>query len=524
MKFLEGNTVGIDLGTSYSSLSMLDPDGNAMVVENSQGRPITPSVILLGDDGKVMIGPNPEVAADYPPERIVTAIKREMGSNFAIMHEGRKLTPELLSSMILTKLKQDTEKRIGPIANAVITVPYYFNDPMRQATRHAGRIAGLNVIDIINEPTAATLCYAWQQNELGHPDKLKREKKVLVYDLGGGTFDVTLVKYTASDFNVVCTDGDTMLGGLDWTSRIADFVAEQFESEHGLDPRSESSSKQKLLIEAEAAKRELTLWPQTTVQFEHRGKSVEVPLDRKQFEDLTLDLLQRTQDTTEFVLDQAKLKAKELDEILLVGGSTSMPMVAAMLERTLNRKPCKDLNPHVAVAQGAAIHAAILEAKENAGRGNVGQAIRKRLQSITTTDVNSHSLGVELTDRDDRNKKLNHIMIPRNSRLPVQAKQRFVTTSDHPRSIHVRLLEGETLDVSGCTFIGDFRLNALPENLPKGSPVELTYAFDERGVINVKMKELTGNNKVELAIEWSHGLDEKSIDGLKVLAKQYKVQ
>lgn len=524
MKFLEGNTVGIDLGTSYSSISMLDPDGNAMVVENSQGRPITPSVILLGDDGKVMIGPNPEVVASYPPDRVVTAIKREMGTNFALQHEGRKLTPELLSSMILTKLKQEAEKRIGPIANAVITVPYYFNDPKRQATRHAGRIAGLNVIDIINEPTAATLCYAWQQNELGHPDRLKKEKKVLVYDLGGGTFDVTLVKYTASDFNVVCTDGDTMLGGLDWTSRIADYVAEEYLCKHGLDPRNEAGSQQKLMIEAEAAKRELTLWPQTTINFTHRGQSVEVALDRAKFENLTLDLLQRTQDTTEFVLDQAKLKAKDLDEILLVGGSTSMPMVAAMLERTLHRKPCKDLNPHVAVAQGAAIHAAILEAKENSGHGHVGQAIRKRLQSITTTDVNSHSLGVELTDRTNKTRKYNHIMIPRNSRLPVQAKQRFVTTSGNPRSIHVRLLEGETMDVAGCSFIGDFRLTALPENLPAGSPVELTYAYDERGVINVKMKELTANNKVELAIEWSHGLDEKSIDGLKVLAKQYKVQ
>lgn len=524
MKFVEGHTVGIDLGTSYSSLSLLDTDGNATVVENAQGRPITPSVILLGDGGKVMIGPNPETVAEYPPDRVISAIKREMGSPFSVVHEGRKLTPELLSSMILTKLKQDAEKRIGTIGNAVITVPYYFNDPKRQATRHAGRIAGLNVVDIINEPTAATLCYAWQQNELGHPERLKKEKKVLVYDLGGGTFDVTLVKYTASDFNVVCTDGDTMLGGLDWTNRIAEYVADLFESKYGLDPRSEPVGKQRLLLEAEAAKRELTLWPQTTVRFEHHGQSVDVEVDRQQFENLTLDLLQRTQDTTEFVLDQAKLRPQDLDEVLLVGGSTSMPMVSRMLEETLQRKPCKDLNPHVAVAQGAAIHAAILEAKEGGSRNGVGQAIRKRLQSITTTDVNSHSLGVELTDRDNPGKKYNHIMIPRNSRLPVQAQQRFVTTSSRPRSIHVRLLEGETMDVSGCSFIGDFRLTELPENLPKGSPVEVNYGYDERGVIKVRMKELTGNHQVELAIEWSHGLDEKMIDGLKVLAKQYKVQ
>ena len=201
-----------------------------------------------------------------------------------------------------------------------------------------------------------------------------------------------------------------------------------------------------------------------------------------------------------------------------------MPMVTTMLERALGKKVSKDLNPHVAVAQGAAIHAAILEAKLTGGQGNVGQAVLKRLKSITTTDVNSHSLGLEVTDRFDGNRKHNHIMIPRNSRLPVQAKQRFVTTTNRPRALHVRLLEGETEDVSGCTFIGDFRLTALPENLPLGSPVELTYGFDERGRIRVTMKELTGNNHVQLEIDWSHGMDEQSIDGLKLLASQYKVQ
>lgn len=525
MKFLEGQTVGIDLGTSYSSMATLDSNGNPQVVENSQGRPMTPSIILLSDSGKVIVGPNPELVAATPPEQVVIAIKREMGNReFSIEHEGRKLTPELLSSMILTKLKQEAEQRVGPITNAVITVPYYFNDPKRHATRHAGRIAGLNVIDVLNEPTAATLAYAWQKNELGNPDALRREKTVLVYDLGGGTFDVTLVRYTATDFNVLCTDGDTMLGGLDWTARIADFVAEQFQSQHGLDPRTEPVAHQKLLLEAESAKRELTLWPQATVNFSHRGRQIECTLDRAKFESISLDLLQRTTDTTEFVLDQGKITGRELDEVLLVGGSSSMPMVTTMLERALGKKVSKDLNPHVAVAQGAAIHAAILEAKLTGGQGNVGQAVLKRLKSITTTDVNSHSLGLEVTDRFDGNRKHNHIMIPRNSRLPVQAKQRFVTTTNRPRALHVRLLEGETEDVSGCTFIGDFRLTALPENLPLGSPVELTYGFDERGRIRVTMKELTGNNHVQLEIDWSHGMDEQSIDGLKLLASQYKVQ
>lgn len=524
MKFQPGHTVGIDLGTSYSSIATLDTAGQPVVIENSLGRPITPSIVLLEGGGNVLVGPNAQKVADAPSASVVIGIKREMGNSaFFITHEGRKLTPELLSSMILTKLKQDAEKTLGPIGNAVITVPYYFNDPKRQATRHAGRIAGLNVIDIINEPTAATLAYAWQRNELGNPELLRKQKTVLVYDLGGGTFDVTVVRYSATEFHVLATDGDTMLGGLDWTARIADFAAAKFEAAHGLDPRTDPHTKQLLMLEAEAAKRDLSLRTQTTINFEFRGRTIAVEFDRPKFESITADLLQRTQDTTEFVLDQAKLKISDVDEVLLVGGSTSMPMVPEMLNTTLKRVPSRELNPHVAVAQGAAIHAAILEAKHTDGHGNVGQAAVRRLRSITTHDVNSHSLGVEIQDRKDPNVKLNHIMIPRNSRLPAKCMQRFVTTTGKPSSIHLKLLQGETADVTGCEYIGDFRLTELPQNLPAGSPVELVYAITAEGIIQVKAKELTGLNKAEVAIDWSHGLDEKQIDGMAQIARKYQV-
>lgn len=524
MKFQPGHTVGIDLGTSYSSIATLDSSGQPMVVENALGRPITPSIILLEGAGQVVVGPNAQQVADAPTGTVVIGIKREMGNPaFSILHEGRKLTPELLSSMILTKLKQDAERTLGPIANAVITVPYYFNDPKRQATRHAGRIAGLNVIDIINEPTAATLAYAWQKNELGNPDLLRQQKTVLVYDLGGGTFDVTLVRYSATEFNVIATDGDTMLGGLDWTARIADYAADQFIALHGLDPRGDAHTQQLLLLECEAAKRDLSLRPQTTINFEFRGRTIAVELDRQKFEKITDDLLQRTQDTTEFVLDQGKIKPGSLDEVLLVGGSTSMPMVPEMLHRTLKRVPSRELNPHVAVAQGAAIHAAILEAKHTDGQGHVGQAVIRRLRSITTHDVNSHSLGVEIQDRKAPASKRNHIMIPRNSRLPAKCMQRFVTTTNQPRSVHVKLLQGETEDVSGCEYIGDFRLSQLPENLPAGSPIELVYSITAEGLIQVKAKDLIGSNKAEVLIDWSHGLDEKQIDGMAQIARKYQV-
>jgi len=524
MNFVEGKTVGIDLGTSYSAIARLDEEGAAMILENGQGRLITPSIVILGEEGRVIVGPSQERAAEEEPDRVISAIKREMGNpSFELFHEGRRLTPELISSMILTKLRQDAEEHTKPVTNAVITVPYYFNEPKRQATRHAGRIAGLNVVDIINEPTAATLAYAWQQGELGNPEAPDTERTILVYDLGGGTFDVTLVRYTPTNFTVLGTDGDTVLGGIDWTARLADHLAEKFEAKFGLDPRTEPLANKDLLVEAEAAKRELTLWEKSAVSLSFRGQTLEYEVGRSTFEELTRDLLQRTRDTTEFTIDNAGVDPSTLDAVLLVGGSSAMPSVAKMLEEVTGKQPSRELNPQTAVAQGAAIHAAILEA-QHAGSGESAQALERRLRTVSTSDVNSHSLGVEVTDPEDTTRKANHVMIPRNSRLPAQRIQRFKTSAQGPHSIHVRLLEGEAADVSSCTFIGDFRLIGLPENLPKGSPVEIAYAYDSRGHIHVSLKETTGNNECLVEIAWSHGLDETAIDAFQELATHYRVE
>jgi len=525
MKFEDGYAVGIDLGTSYSSIAHLDDDGEPVILENSQGRLITPSILILGDDGRVVVGPSPELVAEEASERVVLGIKRHMGDNkFELHHEGRRLTPELISSMILTKLRQDAEEQIKPIRNAVITVPYYFNEPKRQATRHAGRIAGLNVVDIINEPTAATLAYAWKKGELGNVDLPSKERTILVYDLGGGTFDVTVVRYTPTEFAVMGTDGDTMLGGIDWTDRIVNHVAEQFESKFGLDPRGDAQAQKSLMVESEAAKRELSLWGKSTIAFEFRGQTLEYEIKREKFEELTQDLLQRTKDTTEFTLEQTGVDPKSLDEVLLVGGSTSMPSIAETLEACTGRKPSRELNPQTAVAQGAAIHAAMLQSQHTDGRGQAAEALQRRLRSVTTKDVNSHSLGVEIRDPDDPKIRKNHIMIPRNSALPTEVRQRFKTTSDNPRSLHIRLLEGETSDISSCTFIGDFRLVGLLENLPKGSPVEVAYGYNERGNIEVTLREMTGNSAAQVEIAWSHGLDDQQIDSMSTLSQSYRVE
>ena len=277
MKLLEGQTVGIDLGTTYSTIAQVGDDGASHCLANSDEKLETPSVVLLSDDGKVVVGPSAERISIEDPSHVIEAIKREMGNtDFYIVYQNKKLTPEFVSALILKKMKQDAEKHIGPIANAVITVPYYFNDVRRKATQDAGRIAGLNVIDIINEPTAATLAYAWEKMELGRTDIDQKEKTILVYDLGGGTFDVTVVRYTPTNFRVLATDGDVMLGGLDWSRRLVDHVAEQFVKKFGSDPRDDPHSMQALARDCEDAKRALSTRAQAPVNAYHQGKSMTV--------------------------------------------------------------------------------------------------------------------------------------------------------------------------------------------------------------------------------------------------------
>jgi molecular chaperone DnaK len=524
MKFLEGHTVGIDLGTTYSAIARLNDEGEPEIIPNADNRSITPSVVLLGEGGHVMVGPSPERVAIEDPRNVVEAIKRQMGNkDYFVVYQGKKLTPEFISALILKKLRQDAEKRIGPIANAVITVPYYFNDVRRKATQDAGRVAGLNVVDIINEPTAATLAYAWQKGELGRTDIPDFEKTILVYDLGGGTFDVTVVRYTPTSFRVLATDGDVMLGGLDWSQRLVDHLAEQFKRKFGDDPRESPESMRSFFQECEDAKRALSTRNQTPVTVYHKGKTLTVSLTRSDFERMTSDLMQRTRDTTELVLHQAGVDPKILSEVVLIGGSTYMPVVEKTLREVCGKAPSRELLPEAAVAQGAAIHAAILEAKHAGSGSRLAAVVRKRLESIKATDVNSHSLGVKLTDPQEKTRKINHIMIPRNTPIPFEKTQRFVTTSDNQQRIHVYILEGEAPDPAACTAIGDFQIVDLPPNLPKGSPVEVTYRYDANGRIHASARELTTNRAAGTQIVRDSGLDNKGITDFEMLAKQYTV-
>ncbi|MEO1996759.1 MAG: Hsp70 family protein, partial [Planctomycetaceae bacterium] len=371
--------------------------------------------------------------------------------------------------------------------------------------------------------TAATLAHAWTRGDLGRGDSESRGRRILLFDLGGGTFDVTIVHYTATHFEVLATDGDTFLGGLDWTARIEDYIAEMFQKQHKFDPRGDAQFRLHLTEQCEAAKHRLSQSRETRIRLECSGKQFTTTLTRTRYEELTADLLQRAADTTQLVLQDGGVDFEDLDDILLVGGSSHMPAVTEMLAQLSHRKPLTPLDPQLAVAQGAAVHAAILEARATRATSRQGQAILNRLNRITTQDVNAHSLGVELTPSNDGIKR-NHIMIPRNSQLPVEIKQRFVTTDQNPVGIRIRLLEGEAPEADACVVVGDCRIANLPSELPAGSPVEITYSYDDRRRIHVTARELTGKNEATVQIVWESGKHADALTKFEALANAYAVR
>ena len=490
-----GTTIGIDLGTTYSAVAHLECDGTIQATKRSDGRTITPSVVLLAEDGKAIVGPSFEQIAVEDPSHVIEAIKREIGNSaYFVIYQGRKLTPEMISALILKKLAKDAVVQIGPIANVVISVPHYFNRIRREATLSAGKVAGLNVVGLVNEATAAGLAYAWERGELGRAELQQPERTVLVYDLGGGTFDVAVVRYAPTHFKVLATDGDVMLGGLDWTRRVVDHVSAQFKSEFGVDPREDPETLQALSQDCELVKRELSQKAQTQVSVYCKGNSLTVVMTRGVFERITADLLQRTRDTTELVLQYSGVGTNELDDLILVGGSTYMPIVKKMLTEVAGRPPSRILTPETAVARGTSIYGAILAAKSSCGPPGMSEAITTRLRCVSIVDVNSHSLGVKIRDPGNRTRCINHVIIPRNTALPVSVKQQ-VATSDQEHT-QITVLEGDALDPDACEVVGTVSIGGFPRDVSPGSQLEITYSCDEVGQITVTARDITSGRIV----------------------------
>ncbi|MFT4627281.1 MAG: molecular chaperone DnaK [Myxococcota bacterium] len=464
--------VGIDLGTTFSAIAHVNQHGVPEILPNAEGDRITPSVILFEEDD-VIVGNYAKQAAVVYPEQVVEFVKRHMGDpSFKFRYRGRDYSPEKLSSFILAKLKHDAELRLGRrVEQAVITVPAYFNDVQRRATLRAGEMAGLKVLKLINEPTAAAFAYGL--NNAG------RDIRVLVYDLGGGTFDVTLVDVEGTSINVIATEGDHKLGGMDWDDRLIQHVAQAFKSKHGVDPLEELSSYHDLRQKSVSAKISLTRRPKVNIFHDYGSKVLRLAVDRGQFEALTADLLDRTRALTESVMKAAKADPSSIDVVLLAGGSTRMPMVRNMLTEYFGKPPATDINPDEAIALGAALTAAI-ESAELAGEESP--------IDLRTHDVTSHSLGmVAYRDSALHNSKI----IGKNNRIPAEkTREDYTTTHDGQTTIDLWLVQGEHGNPLDCSVLGHFEFYGIPPRPAGHSRLAVTYRYNANGIVEVEAMDL----------------------------------
>ncbi|MGL4423682.1 MAG: Hsp70 family protein [Gemmataceae bacterium] len=495
--------IGIDLGTTFCAVATLDERGKATTVPNRDGDILTPSAVYLSGTGEAVIGQPALDLALEKPANVATLVKRRMGyPDFGRAVAGREFRPETLSAILLRKLAQDAEQQLGRIRGVVITVPAYFDDTRRQATMDAGRIAGLNVLDILDEPSAAALAYTLQQ---GSEIPATAPKHVLVYDLGGGTFDVTLVKLSKKRFEVLAIEGDVRLGGKDWDDRLVNHAAEQFQQHYGTDPRSDEQSLVHLQAAAERVKRTLSKVDQTTLTIMHDGRKYAIPVTRADFENWTRDLLLRTRLTTQQVLAQTKLSWPEVDQILLVGGSTHMPMTGRMLQDLTGKLPDRSLAVSEVVARGAAIHAGIV-ANRHATRPE--QNSFTQMIDVVEVTVNAHSLGVEIRQGDDR---LNNKLVAKNTQLPAAASRVYFTTQENQTRVRVRILQGEASQAAACIPVGECWIEGLPPNLPKKSPIQVRCGVTASGRVEVMALDMTSGQLAQAVLHRTGGLDEDQL-------------
>ncbi|CCW36421.1 molecular chaperone DnaK [Chthonomonas calidirosea] len=502
-----GKAVGIDLGTTNSVIAVVE-GGEVTVIPNSEGSRLTPSVVAFTKTGERLVGAPAKRQAIINPDRTVISVKRKMGTSEVITIGDRTYKPEEISAMILQKLKADAEAYLGePVTEAVITVPAYFNDAQRTATKNAGEIAGLKVLRIINEPTAAALAYGLDK---------KKEERVLVFDLGGGTFDVSLLEIGTTEdggsvLEVLATSGDTHLGGDDWDQRIVDYVAEEFKRETGIDVRKDRQALQRLREAAEKAKIELSTVTQTNINLPFISSTpdgpvhLDITLTRAKFEDITRDLVERCKGPFERALADAKLKPSDIDEIVLVGGSTRMPMIQELVRQLSGGKePNKTVNPDEVVAVGAAIQASVL-ASEGGSKGT----------NILLLDVTPLSLGIET---------LGGVMtklIERNTTIPTRKSQIFTTAEDGQTSVHVKVYQGEREIAAANKFLGDFQLTGIPP-APRGVPqIEVTFDIDANGILSVSARDLGTGREQKITITGSSNLTREEIDRMMREAAQH---
>ncbi|WP_336249197.1 molecular chaperone DnaK [Stomatohabitans albus] len=491
--------VGIDLGTTNSVVSILE-GGEPTVIQNAEGARTTPSVVGFSKTGEPLIGEVAKRQAVTNPDRTIASVKRHMGTDWTTDIDGKTYTPQQISALILAKLKRDAEDYLGEnVTDAVITVPAYFGDAERQATKEAGEIAGLNVLRIVNEPTAAALAYGL--------DNEKDEQTVLVYDLGGGTFDVSVLEIADGVFEVKSTSGDTRLGGDDWDQAIIDWMVKEFKNTNGVDLSGDKMARQRLKEAAEAAKKELSSAQQTTINLpfitanENGPLHLEMTLTRSAFQNMTADLLKRTRAPFEQAIKDAGISSSDIDSVILVGGSTRMPAVADLVrELTGGKEPNKGVNPDEVVAVGAALQAGVL-------RGEV--------KDVLLLDVTPLSLGVE-TKGGIMTK-----MIERNTTIPTRHSEIFTTSADNQSQVEINVLQGEREMAAYNNSLGKFVLDGIPP-MPRNTPqIEVTFDIDANGIVNVSAKDKATGKEQKVTITGNSALPREEIDKMIADAERF---
>ncbi|MCK4761651.1 MAG: Hsp70 family protein [Candidatus Aminicenantes bacterium] len=486
-----GLSIGIDLGTTFSAAACIDKSGRPVVIKNSEGNPITPSVIYFPPKGEPIVGDEAKEMQALGEADIASFFKRSIGSDsFLLKFNGRDYTPTDLSAIVLRKLKTDAEVEMGQtVTHAVITVPAYFNNFQREATIKAGEMAGLEVLRIINEPTAAALAYGL--------DRAAGAQTMLVYDLGGGTFDVSLVQIKRSVIQVIATDGDHELGGKDWDDRIATYLGQCFSRDHDVDPLENAESFQDILTRTENAKKQLSVRDQVKVSIVHGGEKESYQLTRSQFEEMTQDLMERTQSLTGQVLSDSRLKWKDIDGVLLVGGSTRMPMVRRYVERMSCKKPLPGVNVDEAAALGAAIQAHV----DSAESGDTPKMFTLKSKR-EIRDVMSHSLGMA-AENEDRTRYINSIIIAKNTPAPCSETRPYsiMTAGNHDNKVEVYMLQGESETPLQNNILGKYVFPGIEHTSSRQAVLDIQYRYDRNGVVSVTAKQRETGKNLPLTIE-----------------------
>lgn len=481
--------IGIDLGTTFSSVAVVDQTGRPAVLKNRHDESITPSVIYFGDQG-IVVGEEAKEMQALGEFDVASFFKRSIGDpNFTIHMGGRDYSAEDLSEILLRDLKNDAEAALlSSINHAVITVPAYFNNFQREATIRAGRAAGLEILRIINEPTAAALAYGAKWGG--------EDQTILVYDLGGGTFDITIVKITCDSIDVLATDGDHELGGKDWDDRIAAYLGECFHEEHGIDPLEDSIAFNDLLVRCENSKKQLSSRVKVRLSISHGGEKQAYELTREKFEEITRDLMERTERLTDQIMDDAGLEWSDLKGVLLVGGSTRMPMVYDYVSRMSGKKPMQGVNVDEAVALGASIQASLDMAEAGYCELFTLGAPRK------TRDVISHSLGM-IAENEDRSRYINSIIIPKNNRIPSVESRPFQlrTFTRHSNVLEVYMLQGESEHPTNSIVLGKYIFSDITHVKGSIAILDISYAYDRNGVVKVDATERSTGKRLPMSIE-----------------------